>query len=58
MVQDRAICDLAAKKDLNLKSVSALKQELFNLKNDPYAQHIIAELALELWFNKWFSKVS
>ncbi len=58
MVQGRAICDLAAKKDLNLKSVSALKQKLFNLKNDPYEQHIIAELSLELWFNKLFSKVS
>lgn len=46
------------KKDLNLKSVSALKEELSNLKNDPYEQHIIAELALVPWFNKWFSKVS
>lgn len=44
------------RRQMNLKSVSVLKQELVNLKNDPYEQHIIAELALIPWFNKWFGQ--
>ncbi|WP_439581225.1 hypothetical protein [Dyadobacter bucti] len=46
------------RKNLNLKSVSGLIQELIDLKNDPYEQHIITELALIPWFNKWFGHIA
>ncbi|MCE6989755.1 tetratricopeptide repeat protein [Dyadobacter sp. CY323] len=46
------------RKEMNFKSVSILKEELVNLKNDPYEQHIITELALIPWFNKRFSKLA
>lgn len=44
------------RRQINLKPVSELRQELVALKDDPYEQHIIAELALIPWFNKWFDK--
>jgi tetratricopeptide (TPR) repeat protein len=45
------------RKEINLGSISILKEELLNLKNDPYEQHIIAELGLISWVNKWFDKL-
>lgn len=50
---ERCIISLL-RREINLKSVTVFKEELFNLKNDPYEQHIITELALFKWLNKWF----
>lgn len=44
------------RRNINLRSISALKEEVIHLKNDPYEQHIITELALIPWLSKWFGK--